>query len=193
MVTPWTLRNYLDFHAVIPVSANGGWNLFTGNSPDTTPNGSVISVDVISLCKRVQPGMSGNQVDAALGKCATDWITENPWSAAKLYIRKVINYFNFRNELATKNAAPAWTDWLLFCTYYPLLAVAIARAALFRRFPFRSTEALIYILYVANALISAIFFTRIRFRIPFDFLLLAIAAGFAGMCWGARNKMWNRQ
>jgi hypothetical protein len=188
VVTPWTMRNYLEFHAMIPVSANGGWNLFIGNSPATTPNGSVASVDVTSLCKRVRPDMGINQVDGALGKCALDWISENPWAAVKLYVRKVVNYFNYRNELATKNAASPWSEWLLFTTYYPLLMIAIVRAALFRRFPLGKTEALIYVLYFANALISAIYFTRIRFRIPFDFLLIAVAAGFLCSCWDARQE-----
>jgi hypothetical protein len=188
VVIPWTMRNYLEFHALIPVSANGGWNLFIGNSPETTPNGSVVSVDVISLCKRVRTEMNGNELDAALGKCAVDWIRENPEKAAKLYVRKVINYFNFRNELATKNATTAWGDWLLFATYYPLLLITVVRAALFKRFPFSRAEAVIYILYAANAFISAIFFTRIRFRIPFDFLLLAVAAAFLFKCWDARRR-----
>jgi hypothetical protein len=187
IVMPWTIRNYLDFHAIIPVSANGGWNLFIGNSPDTTPNGSVDAVNAISLCKRLRPGMSVIEIDRAVGKCAMDWITENPLSAGKLYVGKVINYFNFRNELATKNVATSWSDWLLFVTYYPLLLVVIARAALFRRFPYNKTEALIYILYFANAFFSAIYFTRIRFRIPFDFLLIAVAAGFLCRYWDARH------
>jgi len=187
VVTPWTMRNYLEFHEMIPVSANGGWNLFVGNSAATTPNGSVASVNATSLCKRVRPDMDINQLDNALGKCAMDWISENPWAAMTLYLRKVINYFNFRNELATKSAESPWSDWLLFATYYPLLLIAIVRAALFRRFPLGKTETLIYILYFANAFISAIYFTRIRFRIPFDFLLIAVAASFLCSCWDARQ------
>jgi hypothetical protein len=188
IVTPWTVRNYLRLHSFIPVSANGGQNLFIGNSPDTTPNGGLIAIDPISHCKRVVPGIDINQIDGALGKCAIDWITENPRSAAKLYVRKVINYFNFRNELTTKNAAAPWTDLLLFVTYYPLLLTVIARAALFRRFPFNRTEGLIYLLYFANAFISAIYFTRIRFRIPFDLMLITVAAGFLCKCWDARRR-----
>ena len=40
---------------------------------------------------------------------------------------------------------------------------------------------------VVNALVSAIFFTRLRFRIPFDFLLLAVNAAFVARCWAARR------
>jgi len=186
VVFPWTLRNYIEFHKVIPVSVNGGLNLFLGNSATTTPNGSVTSVS--AACIHVQPNMNIIQLDSAFGKCAVDWIIANPLPAAKLYIGKVINYFNFRSELATKTASLPWTDWLLFFTYYPLLLIAIARAALFRRFPFGKTEVLIYLIYFLNAFVSAIFFTRIRFRIPFDFLLIAIAGGFLCNCWEARKN-----
>ncbi len=183
VVTPWTLRNYLEFHSLIPISPTGGLNLFLGNSPVTTPNGGVGTIDANSLCKRVRADMSVIERDRAIGQCALDWIAENPRAAGELYARKVINYFNFRNEIATKNAASAWTDWILFATYYPLLFAAILRAALFRRFPFDKTEALIYVLYFANAFISAIYFTRIRFRIPFDFLLVAVVAAFLCRVW----------
>jgi hypothetical protein len=188
VVAPWTVRNYVDFHTLIPVSANGGWNLFIGNSPETTPNGSVAGVNVISLCKRVRPDMDVIELDRAVGKCAKDWITEHPWSAIKLYAGKITNYFNFRNELATKDAESHWTDWLVFATYYPLLLIVLLRAALFRRIPFSKAETLIYIVYFSNALISAIYFTRIRFRIPFDFLLIAVASSFLCKCWDTLRK-----
>ena len=34
----------------------------------------------------------------------------------------------------------------------------------------------LYIIYFLNAFLSAIFFTRIRFRIPFDFVLIILVA-----------------
>jgi hypothetical protein len=37
-----------------------------------------------------------------------------------------------------------------------------------------------HLLYFGNAFMSAIFFTRVRFRIPFDFLLIFLAAVFVG-------------
>jgi hypothetical protein len=183
IVAPWTARNYFDFHTLIPVSANSGLNLFLGNSARTTANSGVIDADVISLCKRARADMNGIELDRALSLCATDWIRENPGSAAKLYAAKVVNYFNFRNELATKNASSSWSDWLLFATYYPLLSVAAVRLFVIRRFPLSNVEVLIYLLYLGNAFISAIYFTRIRFRIPFDFLLIAVVAGFIATRW----------
>lgn len=33
IVMPWTVRNYIDFHKLIPVSNNGGTNFWIGNNP----------------------------------------------------------------------------------------------------------------------------------------------------------------
>lgn len=185
VVVPWTVRNYLDFHLFIPISTNNGSNLFIGNSPITTPN-SGRTTDVVPLCKGVYDGMSEYDFDAAMRKCALEWISENRAAAAWLYVGKVVNYFNYRNEMATAGEGGGWRDWVVFATYYPLLLITLARLAMARRVPLTRPETLIYLLYFGNALVSAIFFTRLRFRIPFDFLLIAVNAAFVARCWASR-------
>jgi hypothetical protein len=188
VVTPWTLRNYLVFHTLVPVSANNGYNLFVGNSPATTAN-SGLNVPVLKLCNHLRHHMSESDFDNAFKQCALDWIEANPGAAARLYAGKLANYFNYRNEIATVGQNSAWRDWLVFCTYYPLLLLVVLRAALCRRQPFERAEILIYLLYFLNALASAIFFTRLRFRIPFDFMLIAVEAAFIRRCWDSwRNR-----
>jgi hypothetical protein len=190
VVMPWTVRNYVEFAAFVPVSTNQGENLFTGNSAETLPN-SGTNVPVWQMCRYVKRGASYPEIDAGFRRCAVEWITANPGAAARLYVAKVINYFNYRNELATPGENTSWRDWVVFCTYYPLLLIALLRAALVRRYPLNRTEALIYVLYFLNAFVSAIWFTRLRFRIPFDFLLIAVEAAFLCKCWdywrAARN------
>jgi hypothetical protein len=185
VVAPWTVRNYQNFHVWVPVSANNGKNLFIGNSPITTPT-SGRTADVMPLCKGVHPGMTEYDFDTTMRACAIDWITHNPGAAARLYVGKVINYFNYRNDIATPGESAPWRDWLVFATYYPLLLIALVRAALARRYPLRRAEILIYVLYFANAFGSAIFFPRLRFRIPFDFLLIAVNAAFLVRWWVSR-------
>ena len=186
VVGAWTARNYLVFHAVVPVSANNGINLLIGNSAVTTPN-SGVTADVLPLCKDARTKMSEYEFDVTLRRCALDWILHHPADAARLYVRKLVNYFNFRNELATVTESAPWRDWVVFLTYYPLLMIALARAALIRRFPFSRAETFIYMLYFLNAFASAIFFTRLRFRIPFDFLLIGVNAAFLVRLWDLRG------
>jgi hypothetical protein len=180
VLAPWTIRNYVVFGQLVPVSSIGGLNLMFGNSALTTPN-SGVNVDIWTLCPEAAapPGEMDELVrDNLLKACAIDWIRHNPVAAAQLYVGKVVNYFNYRNEVATRSEAASWRDWLSFFTYYPLLAAAIARLAVARRFPMTREEGLIYILYFGNAFISAVFFTRVRFRIPFDALLIPVVAAF---------------
>jgi hypothetical protein len=181
---PWTVRNYVQFKLFVPISTNNGSNLFIGNSPITTPN-SGRTTDIVPLCKGAQVATTEYEFDGAMGKCARDWISRNPAAAAWLYVGKVVNYFNYRNEMATAVEGARWRDRVEFATYYPLLLIALVRLALARRAPLSRTEILIYLLYFANGLISAIYFTRLRLRIPFDFLLIAVSAAFVARCWSS--------
>jgi hypothetical protein len=138
------------------------------------------------MCNHLRRHMSEADFDAAFKQCALDWITAHPGAAARLYVGKLVNYFNYRNEIATASAGGGWRDWLVFFTYYPLLALVVVRAACARRVPLARPEILILLLYFLNAAASAVFFTRLRFRIPFDFTLIAIEAAFVCRCWQAR-------
>jgi hypothetical protein len=185
VVVPWTVRNYVQFKVFVPISTNNGSNLFIGNSPISTPN-SGRTTDIVPLCPGAQVATTEYDFDGAMRKCALDWISNNRAAAAWLYVGKVVNYFNYRNEIATAGEGSRWRDWIMFATYYPLLLLTLVRLALWRRYPLTRSETLIYLMYFINALISAIFFTRLRFRIPFDFLLIAVNAAFVARCWAAR-------
>lgn len=178
VVSPWTIRNAFLYNRFIPVSTNSGVNLLLGNSENTGPN-SGVNVD-ISHYRYETRGLDEAETDAHLRRRSFEWVLNHPSNAVILYFCKVVNYFNFRNELATASEASRFKDAVLFLTYYPLLALAIIRCALWRRFNFSATECLFFFLYFGNAFLSAIFFTRIRFRIPFDVLLVAIAAILVG-------------
>jgi hypothetical protein len=187
LVVPWTARNYLEFHVFVPISTNSGTNLFIGNSPVTTAN-SGRTTDVIPLCPAMHDNMTEYDIDAAMHRCAVDWISQHPGAAATLYVGKLINYFNYRNDIATPSEGAQWREWLVFATYYPMLLITLLRLAAARRYPLTRAETLIYLLYFFNAFVSAIFFTRLRFRIPFDFLLIAVNAAFLARWWTARRN-----
>ena len=176
-IAPWTIRNALEFGAFVPISANSGFNLAIGNSAYTPANGRA---DLQTACPDLQFTRDEVKFDRAMQACALRWIRSNPWPAFRLYVAKFLNYFNYRNELATlSEQEKPWQNWLVFATYYPLLGVSLLRLGFWRRYPLTSLEALLYIVYVINGAFTAVFFTRLRFRIPFDLLLIAIDAAFA--------------
>jgi len=66
----------------------------------------------------------------------------------------------------------------MLITYGPLLLLFASRVLLVKLFRPSAFETLLGALYVCSALTTAVFFTRIRFRLPFDFLLIIIVAMF---------------
>lgn len=178
VISPWTLRNALQFKRFIPVSTNSGLNLLVGNSETTTAK-SGVNVDISS---QMASAASMNEVarDDYFKRAAVEWVVTHPFRALALYARKVTHYFGFRDVLFVRAEESTLRNTILFIIYYPLLALALIRLALWRRYPFSRTEFLLYVFYFGNAFLSAIFFTRIRFRIPFDALLIGITAIFLG-------------
>jgi hypothetical protein len=190
VVTPWTLRNAHVFGRFVPVSTNSGVNLLLGNSENARPN-SGVNVDISRYEEQVE-GLGEAEGDARLRRFALDWILDNPGRAAELYVRKVLNYFNFRNQLYVQAEQSRLKDVVMFLSYYPLLCIAILRLAWHERYPITSTEAWLYLLYFGNAFVSAVFFTRIRFRLPFDALLIAIVATSLGLLVRVVNSSYEK-
>jgi 4-amino-4-deoxy-L-arabinose transferase-like glycosyltransferase len=178
VIAPWTARNSILLGSLIPVSTNSGVNLLLGNSPNTTPD-SGVNVDISEHLRQTE-GMNEVERDRFLKQCAVAWVKQNPGAALKLYLWKVANYFNFRNRLFTGSESSRWRDRIMFLTYYPFLLLAVVRLSLYRRFKLNLAEGFLFFLYFGNAFLSALFFTRIRFRIPFDALLIVLAAVFIG-------------
>jgi hypothetical protein len=177
-IAPWTLRNKGLTGYVVLISANSGYNLAIGNSSFTPADGSALPAP-LTACPTLLYKPNEAEADRDLGDCAKTWIRTHPAEALRLYVAKVANYFNYRNEISTSNQQQKpWQEWLVFATYYPLLLLAILRLGFWRRYRPTALEVLLYVVYISNAFLSAVFFTRLRFRIPFDLLLIAIDAAF---------------
>lgn len=172
-MSPWLVRNYQVFGQFVPVATNGGVNLLLGNSEFTRVN-SGVDVDLKRYLQQTQ-GLDEVQSSKALQGFATDWIKAHPMEAASLYVGKALNYFNYHAEAATSEQNAPWKDWLMFFTYYPMLAMVLARWVMVGRVPLSRSERLLIGVYVINGLLAALFFTRIRFRLPFDGLLMVLA------------------
>ena len=184
----WSLRNYSVFGQFM-FASNSGINLILGNSPLTGPN-SGTNIDVAAVAPEAV-NLPEIQSDAALKKHAVEWIKDHPLEWESLFTRKLANWFNYRNELRTSSESSKLRDVLMALTYYPLLALA-ALLPLIRRRRISQLEAYLYLSYGNAALAYAVFFTRIRFRVPFDFLLIILASGAASILMHALNTRPSR-
>jgi hypothetical protein len=176
VLSAWSIRNYRVFDTFVFISTNGGENLLLGNSENTTPNaGRQVSIWKYENAAR---GLSEVERDRYLGQQALDYMANNKVRTLQLYGLKVLNYFNYRNELVTETGMGQIRDVLMLVTYGLLIGFFILRLLFAGRYRLTAFEALLIIVYITNAFFSATFFTRIRFRLPFDYLAIMVVALF---------------
>ena len=113
-------------------------------------------------------------------RAAIEWILQNPKAAGRLYLEKVAHHFGYREALSVSREESRLKELLMLLTYYPLLALGCARFLLAWRWRLESWEIFAALLYLGFALVSAIFFTRIRFRLPMDLVLMLLAGSLLG-------------
>lgn len=177
-IAPWVIRNYLVFNRFALLSTNFGINLLIGNNPSTTPN-SGVNVDISAIVREAEH-LDEFQANQFYALKAVRFILENPRHYLALYFLKFLNYFNFRNELATVSESSMLKDLIMLVTYGTLMLIALIRLVLIHRYPLEKDELFMILCYLASAFVIAIFFTRIRFRLPFDYLLIVLDARFLG-------------
>ena len=164
--------------------------MLIGNSENTTPDGDWGIVDISNYVKQAS-GLNEIQKDQYYRNQAIDYILTHKLASLKMYFLKFLNFFNYRNEFVTKSEVSKARELLMLITYGPLLLVAIARLFFSKTYKLSSLEVLWYMAYLVDALVSAIFVTRIRYRVPFDFLLIMIVAVFIHKLikeWGIKSR-----
>lgn len=176
VMLPWVGRNFVALDAIVPFSTNSGFNLLLGNSPNTLPN-SGVNVDLSEYFEQSK-GLSEVEKDRFFRTTAFKYINENRYHAAWTYLLKFLNHFNYQNLLATKSEKSALKDAVVFLTFYPILILVLIRLVFYKAWKLADIEWFFIFAYLIGALSQAIFFTRIRFRVPYDFFLIGLAAIF---------------
>lgn len=178
VVGPWLGRNALVFHRPVSIASNGGYNFLIGNNVNTVPySGAGTDVSKIPV-EGKDLNLDEFQMDHNYEMAAWDWITHHPGHAAVLYLGKTLNFFNVWNEYASWNSAEIspWKQIIMGFSYALLLGLLAWRLVEAKSFPLSSREKFFLMVYVGSAFASALFFTRIRLRLPFDYLIIAVIA-----------------
>lgn len=185
-VCTWTARNYLAFDAFIPVATSSGYNLLAGNTANARYNTS-LNVRFPEYVYTEITGKDEVERNRIMTEAAFDQIAADPQRAAIRYLGKFAHWFAYSNKLLSDEVveggastiAPSARDAILFVTYFGIIAIPLALHLVFSRsFPFRRIEILCLALWIAGGLAYAVFFTRVRFRLPFDWLVIATNAMF---------------
>jgi hypothetical protein len=179
LVGLWTVRNFVEFRELVPVASNSGANFLIGNCENTIPTGGSGNVNTSRYHREAMAlGLNEFQEDRYYRKAAMTWIEEHPGRACELYLEKSANFFNVYNQYAPESKAEVslWRQVVLGVCYGLLLALLAWRLVEMKRFPLSPTEKLFLAIYILSAFTQAIFFTRIRLRLPYDYLVVAIIA-----------------
>jgi hypothetical protein len=181
VVGAWTLRNAACFHRFVPVASNSGLNFLVGNNERAVICEGAASEAMIPYYNTVANlNLDEFQADKFYWHAALSYIENNPSHALIQYSERVLNFFNTTNDYAPENHKEfsAWKQIVMATSYTFLIALLAWRLTATRRFPLTSREKLFLAVYILTAFTSAIFVTRIRLRLPFDYLVIAIIAPY---------------
>ncbi len=166
----WGIRNYLEFHRFIPLTTHGGDTLYIGNNPHTSLSAWYDYIND-EFYQEARSLPETEQSPYYLKKTLEFWTTQ-PGTALSLYFRKLAEYFNYYNHLFVNTEFSTFKKIIMFITYYPLLICLVIRLLFMKKIPLSSAEKLLVTIYIASALFHALFLPRIRFRLPYDVLLI---------------------
>lgn len=176
----WTLRNYTAFDAFIPVATSSGYNLMAGNAPNARFDTS-LNVRFPEYVYTELTGKSEVERNDILTTAAIAEIRKDPERVAWLYLGKFLHWFDYSNRLMSDDVIEGGAssvganlrEMILLVSYGVILLPLLLRLVLLRRYPMTPVEVLGLALWITAGLAYAIFFTRVRFRLPFDWLILA--------------------
>ena len=173
VISPWTIRNYRVFHQWVPLTTNGGPNLWYGNNPHAT--GSLYTRDgkkmldmlPAELMKKIETAKSEAEKDRLMRDAAMDWIKSHPRQFLKLVPLRLRAIWWFDPEMAT--SFPLERKLV----YLALLALAVPGMILSRKL-WRKL-AIFYLLPLWTTAFYSLFVGQARFRylIEFGFLFFA--------------------
>ena len=135
VMLPWWIRNWILFHAFVPLTTASGVSLWIGNNPDATGNWEPTPPELRGLGELVYGPRA-----AAI---AREWIVTHPGGFVHLTLQKFLRAsgvaeFGLTRLHAMTPAMPSWVESALFpLSYIPHLVMlgASAAASLFNRVP----------------------------------------------------------
>ncbi|MDJ0637236.1 MAG: glycosyltransferase family 39 protein [Paracoccaceae bacterium] len=186
VVSSWTLRNWLAFDSFVPVATSSGYNLLAGNSPEARWNTS-LDIRFPDYVYEELTGKNEIERNDIMTKAALREIAADPAQFFSRYVGKFIHWFHFSNQLLSDNeleggassvSASARDIILLAAWSVLIIGPLLLRLAMIRKVPIRRLEVLFFALWITAGLAYALFFTRVRFRLPFDWLIISVNAMF---------------
>jgi 4-amino-4-deoxy-L-arabinose transferase-like glycosyltransferase len=174
----WTIRNAVELHAFVPATTGSGYNILVGNNANTGMD-TGLNADISQYTREARRRhLNEVELDRYYQDLGTSYMADHPVRTVELWAEKTLNYFNPANRVATGSESSSGRNLIAALTYFPLLILLLVRLVLAarRRLPLSRAEILMVAIYLIEAPVMGIFFTRSRFRAPNDVLLIVLVA-----------------
>jgi 4-amino-4-deoxy-L-arabinose transferase-like glycosyltransferase len=172
---PRPLYNYLRHDVIALTGADGGYALFLGNNPTSTPTG--FNRTKLSEFSKIALTLEDDAArDGFYRAEAIRYIKDHPVETAKRWLVRPLHFFHFAPEVrqADFTAFNRLFKWVNLIVYGPVLLLWIAGFFVLKKqrilLPLNTT-----ILSMAVVLVPVTM--RVRYRIPVEPLMIIIAAG----------------
>jgi hypothetical protein len=166
---PWMLRNYLVFHACVPLTTMGGYTFYEGNSPHNStggPGGSLPFPDT--------RGMSEIEKDRFLRQEAIRAIRENPHRMTGLIWSKFKRLWNIKLNTDNPAYASRLTVLASMISFTPVLILFII--GLVVSWKRRRELIYLYLLILHTTAINLAFVSSLRYRLPLEPFMIIVAS-----------------
>jgi len=196
LLTPWTVRNELRFHAFVPTSAKLGENFYAGNSPHAAEYISEgKSTDLLRVrTDAPHPPRRWNQVkkDGWWFHHGYKWARKHPGEWAHALKVKARAFWDWHLNPKTLGDTHM-KNRIYTLTYLPLLAVSVLAALLCLVLPGRR-RAFFFLGFVVGGftLVHVLVVGYTRLRAPLDPLLMAFAGWLLAEVGGVTVRAWQR-
>jgi 4-amino-4-deoxy-L-arabinose transferase-like glycosyltransferase len=179
VIGSWTVRNYYQLGSPILVSSNGGYNFWLGNYPGTKATTGNRHVEGRDEERDAIEAAHSNEAerDLAYFRAAIENIQADPGRFLALSFSKGLNLWrlypspmsmplDFKKKLFS---VLSYGLLLPFCLYW-----------LFRNLRRNRGVRLVFLFFLAYTLLHAVIFSKVRFRLPLDTLVVLMAVGGIG-------------
>jgi 4-amino-4-deoxy-L-arabinose transferase-like glycosyltransferase len=188
VVLPWTARNYVYFHRLIPVSTNGGMNFWMGNNP-LAYGGYVFPRDDVNnpFLRLIGDEIAIDQTGYDLG---FKFVREHPFQVLKLLPAKIFYLYNandaglewnIRSSVLPRQSGTGTWAYTLANLIYIVLALFAILGVLILFLRERGAQSLVWIGAIFTiywTIIHLPFFGSDRFSLPLlPFLTMYAASG----------------
>jgi len=191
ITAPWTIRNYLVFHKVVPVHSCSGYDFSRGHNPDATGTGMSYSGKPIEGASGIPgvleaieslPPTSDWEVkkDDIYLKAALGHIATHPWKTVKMTLIKFFYFWGIDITYPLARHPLYWASWIV--------AFSLAILGLIRAFKERIRASLFYLYFGFYTGIEMMFFVLPRHRMFIEPFVLVFSAYGLYYLWGIGKR-----